>query len=805
MKKWILSTALSLAVVCFSWAQHQISGFVFDDQGQPVDYASVLLLQPADSSLIKGSLTDSTGQYLFEAIPEGSYLVAVNFIGYEDAYSEVFELHADRKVQALHLATNSAQLEEVVVKATKPFIELKADKIVMNVDASPVSAGNNALELLTKSPGVFVDQDNNISLKGKQGILILIDGKNTYLSSEELVRMLENMPASSIESIEIIHSPSAKYDAEGNAGVINIRLKKKENLGLNGSVSAGFSYGETPKANASTNLNYRMDKVNFFGNYSFRHHERNQELDINRNIPFEGMLTRFEQENDRYAYSDQIYLKTGVDYFLTDKTTIGLLNTISRGQWNEDGSNLSILSGDNPFDFSQVKAVNNHKENWNNYSYNFNIQHQIDDKGQMLTFDADWSTFDNPQEQLNNNRYLNASGLEVQPPDNFRTDNDSNVEIKAAKLDYTLPFNDKWNFESGLKASIVKTESDLNFSILQEDVWTIDPLRSNAFNYEESIYAAYANVSTQWKGMQIQAGLRSEYTQSDGISLTLNQRVKRDYLNFFPSLSLSHTLAEKHNLSYAFSRRIDRPNYGNLNPFIFYLDQFTFGKGNPFLQPQYTNNLTVNYGFQQYFFVTLSYSRTNDAITDVIEQNEETRQIFQTRDNLDLFENYSANFSTSIPWKNWFSTRVNVSTFYNIFDSQSAEGLIQEDQLSTHIYLSNNFQINKQLQAELSGWYQSPMVYGMVQIREQYTINAGLSARLFNGKANLKLGIDDIFDTLRFAMDVNQGDVDAFVYQKNETQKVNISFTYNFGNNKVKPARRRSTATSDEKNRVNRN
>ena len=377
------------------------------------------------------------------------------------------------------------------------------------------------------------------------------------------------------------------------------------------------------------------------------------------------------------------------------------------------------------------------------------------------------------------------------------------LDIKAAKVDYSLPISDQWNFETGAKASLVTTESELDFLVLEDDIWVRDDSQSNEFTYEETIYAAYVNASTSLGPFQLQGGLRAEYTQSDGLSITLDQRVKRDYLNFFPSLSLAHTIAEKHNLSYAFSRRIDRPNYQNLNPFVYFLDQFTFGKGNPFLQPQYTNNFTVNYGFQQYFFATFSYSRTQDAMTEVIEQNEAERQTFQTVANLDLFENYSLNLSTSIPWNNWWSTRVNVSTFYNLFDSQSEEGLIKQDQLSTHLYMSQNFTINNFLQAELSGWYQSPLVYGMIQMREQYTVNAGISAQF--GKLSVKVGIDDIFDTLNWSVDIQQGDIDAFVYQKNETRKGTISLTYKFGNNKVKPARRRSTATSDEQNRVNRN
>ena len=802
MKRNFLSTLLSLVVVCIGFSQHQISGKVLDNQQLAVDYANVLLLNPVDSSLLKGTLTDSSGYFIFEKVAPADYLISVSFIGYNDYFTEVVNVNEDIQLPSFRLSTNHTQLEEVVVKAKKPFLELKADKIVMNVDASPVAAGNNALELLMKSPGVSVDQNEMISLKGKQGVLILIDGKNSYLSNEELVKMLESMPANSIESIEIIHSPSSKYDAQGNAGVINIRLKKNENLGLNGNAGAGFGYGETPKGDASLNLNYRQEQFNIFGNLSYRHNERNQVLDIDRNIPFEDMLTVFDQDSKRHSYSDRLYFKTGVDYYLSQKTTLGLLASSSFGNWNEDGNSTAFLFGDNPYPFKRVLANNAERENWQNFTYNFNLRHQIDNKGQEITFDVDWSTYDNPERQTAANRYFGDEDTELQTPYMFRTDNESMVDIKAIKLDYTLPLNDKWNIEAGAKASLVRTDSDLDFQVLEEEEWIQDLGRSNIFSYEETIYAAYANVSTSLLGLQVQAGLRTEYTQSDGFSETLNQRVTRDYLNFFPSVSLSHSLKEKHSLSYAFSRRIDRPDYGNLNPFVFFLDQFTFSKGNPFLQPQYTNNFTVNYGFKQHFFATFSYSRTTDAMTEVIEQNEAEAQIFQTVDNLDLFENYSLNLSTMIPWKDWASTRLSVFTFYNYFDSPSAEGIIKQEQLTTNLYISNNFTINKFMQAELSAWYQSPMVYGMIRMEEIYSVNAGVSAQFFDGKANLKVSLDDVFNSLDWSANIRQGDIDAFVYQNNETRKINISLTYKFGNHKVKPARNRNTATSDEQNRV---
>lgn len=786
-----------------------ISGLVLDEQEKPLSYANVLLLQPADSSLIKGAVTDTSGAYYFESVGLGKYLVAISMIGYETVYRgpvEISESQIDFRLPTVQMHDQSIELGAVVVKSRKPFIELNNEKMVVNVGSSPVAAGNNALELLSKTPGVIVDNNNQISLRGKQGVLIMVDGKRSYLSMEEVVKMLEGMPASSIESLEIILNPSAKYDAAGNAGIINIRLKKDTSLGMNGNLTAGIGQGNFPKANGGLRLNYRQEKFNLYGNYNYYFNRRFQDINIDRTIPYEGLATEFSQYNHRISESNSHDYQAGVDWFVDQKTTIGLLAKGRSGSWDQNSTNITDISGDNPFGYATVDAGSDGGEQWDNYSFNLNFRRQFDEKGRELTVDADYSHFNNTADIGYFNFFLTSDGQQAEVPNFLQSDNFSGVTIKAFKADYTQPLPGKASLEVGLKSSFVRTDNDIAFLTRGEGEWSIDPTRSNQFVYEEDIHAAYVNVSKQFQGFNIQLGLRSEYTVSDGNSVTLDQRVQRDYLNLFPSASISHTISEVHNLSYSYSRRIDRPTYQNLNPFVYFLDQYTFERGNPFLKPQYTDAFAVSYGYKGRFFLTASYSDTRDAMTEVLEQDDATRTTYQTTVNLATFKNYALNFSVPVTVSEWWSVRINTTAFVNQFNSPFMEaGQIDNQQMTYRINANNSFSLPGNLQGEISGFYQSGLIYGIFEIEPQYLIDMGISMPILNGKGNLKFNVNDVFNLQRNRVLVRQDNIDVDVRNKWESRRAYLTLSYNFGNAEVKPERRRRTATSDEERRVKQN
>ena len=802
MKDLTLITILLFSILSLHAQNGIIKGNVTDEKGAVQEYANVLLLNPTDSSLIKGVVTNMEGEFTFEAVEKGDYLVSASSIGFTNKYSKILHSNNDEILLETLVLGQGLELSEVMVTAKKPFIEMKADKIVVNVENSTVNAGNSVIEILQKSPGVTVDKDNNISLRGKQGVLVMINGKRQYLTGDELTRLLESMPAENLSSIEIITNPSAKYDAEGNAGIINIKLKKNTNIGFNGAVNAGVRQGRKTSHNQGINFNYRANKINVFGSGSRNVWNGFEDLEIKKVIPYNNGITTFEQASQMNESEESYTARIGVDYNLTDKTTVGILYNLNQANEDWKNDNRTNISGTNAPDFNILTVLGTSDEVWNQHAYNFNVLHNFDEKGTSLTFDADYSTYFNEGDNNYLNNYLDANDERISDPYMLHNLQRADITIFASKLDFTKSFEAGYNLEIGAKMSRVKTDNDTRFEALENSVWENQTDRTNNFVYDENVMAAYTNVSKTFGKVNIQAGLRMEHTQSEGNSKTLDESLPRKYTDFFPSLSLSHPIGEKHSLSYNFSRRINRPNYQDLNPFVFYLDDYTFSIGNPFLNPQYSNSVGVNYGFRDFLFISANYSRTKDAISQVIEQFSSENKTFQTNQNLDENNSADLTLSTSIPWKKIGVTRINLTSFYNEFQSVIPSGTLDNQNVAYHIYVGNEFNLPASITLELSGSYQSKLTYGLFDIKAQYGIDLGFSKDILKDKGSLKIGLDDIFDTRRNRVFVRQDDISLDVFQRRDSRRVKVSFKYKFGNNKMKGARNRRTATEDERSRI---
>ncbi len=802
MKNLFITITLIFSFFSINAQNGIIKGQLADEKGTILEYANVLLLNSSDSTLIRGAVTDLDGKFIFEAVESGSYLVSASSVGFNEVYSSLINSNNDEITIEPLILVQGVKLSEVTVTTKKPFIEMKADKIVVNVENSTVNSGNSAIEILQKSPGVIIDKDNKISLRGKQGVLVMINGKNQYLSGEELTRLLESMPAENIQNIEIITNPSAKYDAEGNAGIINIRLKKNNNVGFNGSVNAGARQGQRFTSSSGLNFNYRSGKVNVYGSGSRYYWKGFQNLKLKRIIPFNEGETFFDQKSDMKDEEKGSNARLGIDYNISDKTTIGVLYNFNQEKnlWNND-NNTEITGANTPgFNFLHVLAQNDGF--WNQNSFNFNAVHNFDDKGTSLTFDADYSFYKRDYDNTYDNNYLDENGEMVLDPFMLRNFEQANINIFATRLDFTKSLEAGYNLEVGAKLSMVTTDNDTKFEALENGNWENQVNRTNNFIYDEEVMATYANVSKSFGKINVQAGLRMEHTKSEGNSLTLDENVPREYTDFFPSLSLSHSIGKKHSLSYNYSRRINRPNYQDLNPFIGYLDDYTFSKGNPFLNPQYSNAFGINYGFGNSFFVSANYSRTKDAITEVIEQFSSENRTFQTTINLDDYNSGSLTLSKSLTWKEIGVTRINLTSFYNDFQSNIPSGTLDNQNVAYHLYVGNEFNLPADIVLELSGTYQSNVTFGMFDIKPQYGLDLGFSKEILKGKGSLKIGLDDIFYTRRNIVSVRQDDIILDVDQRNDTRRVKVNFKYNFGNNKLKSVRKRSTATEDEKSRI---
>jgi hypothetical protein len=788
-----------------SGSKARVSGSVLDEKAQPLPFVNVLLLQSKDSTLVKGLAADESGKYIFEQVEPGKYLTLVSMVGYKKAYSEVFSISTASKVMpVLQMQADASSLNEVTVIAKKPFIEQQIDRTIVNVENSIVSAGATALEVLERAPGVVVDQQNNqLKLRGKAGVIVQIDGKQTFLSQQELMTLLRNTPSDNIEKMELITNPSAKYDAAGNSGIINIKMKKNKNYGTNGNVNLGAGYARYGRGNASVNVNHREGKINTFinaGTFLNKGFNNNQ---IYRKIPYEDKVTIFDQKTERINQSQYYNVRAGLDYFATSKTTLGILASGFYNNWSNPfgQTNTRILNQDLVLQRTfRTNVFNGGK--MNNVTLNFNLKHQFDDKGKELTFDADYVKYKGRNNSNLDTRYATPAGLPDGTPELVRNNMPSGINIGVAKIDYAQPLW-KGKFETGLKSSYVSSDNNMVFETKQDD-WTLDPTRSNQFKYTENVNAAYLNYNgSLTKKIKYQLGLRGEHTHSVGNSVTLNQVRDRNYVNLFPSVFLSNQLDTNNVLNISYSRRIDRPNYQSLNPFEFYLDPYTFQRGNPNLKPQYTNSFQLVHVYKGYLSTTLAYSRVKDMIAEELPQQiASENKTFVTSDNLDNQDNVSLTVSMPIPIRKWWNLQTNVTGVYNHYQSVYLDQPLEIKQASWNFYGANQFTLKKGWSAEISGWYNSRAFYGLYAAKPMGMINAGVQKTLLSKKLTVRLNVDDIFWTNRFRGVAIYKDIDFNVRSQWPSRQFRISLSYSFGNQNVKGARQRNTGSDDLQQRV---
>ncbi len=782
-----------------------VSGLVVDAQQKPLDYATVSLLKAKDSSLVKGALTDDKGHYQISGISAGNYLVSVSVVSYKKAFSKPFtisEANASFTIEKLVLAAGEQQLKGVSIVAQKPLIEHKIDRTVLNVENSVLAAGNSALEILQKAPGVTLDKDDNISLKGKQGVTVMIDGKLTYLSSAQLATLLRSTDGNSIQSIEIITNPSAKYDAAGNSGIINIKMKKNKSSGTNGSVILGAGYGAYPRTSESLTLNHKEGKFNFFGSYNHGDRDWYNELDIDRVVGSSNNTTFFNQKTFIKQISYHNNYRFGTDYDITKKHTIGfVVNGYFNGENNNNIANTLIGAREGVTDSLQ-KTYSNLHQTYKNFAFNLNDRLQLDTSGQELAIDLDYSKFNNNNIAQYNTDFFLSDGNIQRTPLSLRNQTPSVISIKTGKADYTKNIKKIGKLEAGIKLSDVQTDNDLQAQkLFGSSGYLNDTARTNRFVYTEKISAAYINLSHTFKKLSVQVGLRAENTHSNGNLITTNQVVDRNYLNFFPSLFLQESINAKNDVGFTYSRRIDRPSYDNLNPFVYYLDQYTYSQGNPFLKPQYTQSFELNYTYNKTINVSLGYSRTTDVITEVIKTV--NKASFDTQLNLQTQNAYSLNINAPFTFTKWWTGNLNFNGFYLGFKSDSLlGGNLSRGKAAFQAKALQTFSFGKGFKAELSSDYQSPLVYGVFNIRPQYAIDGGLSKSFANKKANVKLSVSDIFNTRTNNLSSNYSNTNIYIYQKRDTRVALLTLTYNFGNSKLAPSRRHDSGADAEKNRV---
>jgi outer membrane receptor protein involved in Fe transport len=781
----------------------RIKGMVKDTEGAALAFANVILNLGQDSSVAKVGYTDDDGLFEIVNVPAGNYWVTVSYVGLPEQKSDLFEVSpgAIYELPTMELKPQAEELDAVTITAERPMLEVRPDKTVFNVDGSVNAVGSSALELLRKAPGIVIDNNDNVSMLGRAGVQIYIDGKPSPLTGADLANFLRSMNSTEIDAIELISNPSAKYDAAGNAGIINIKLKKDKSLGANGSLNLGAGQGRATRYNTSINGNFRDKKINLFGNYSFNDGGNPQKMNLYRE-QFGFVLDQRGDQDNQWRSNN---FKAGVDYFINPKHTIGVMvnGNVNQSEFNNVSETLISMVGSNSID-SILVAESMADGNRNNFNYNLNYVFNGDNS--TVNFDLDYGMFRNESEAFQPNYYRDPTGEITLSERINQFDTPTDIDIYTAKLDYETDFmNGKLGL--GAKSAIVRTDNTFDFFDVISGTPILNTDRSNQFEYTENVNAAYANYARQFEKFGFSLGLRMEQTNSTGeltsFVQTNDETVKRSYLDFFPSGGFTYTPNQNHNFQFNFSRRINRPSYQDLNPFEQKLDELTFQKGNPFLNPEYAMNVKLTHTFKYRFNTTFSYSHTTDLITRIVDTQGET-STFITWRNMAEQRNYSLSFSAPIPITKWWSSYTNITGYHVINQGDyGADKIVNLSATAMNLYTQHTFTLPKDWKLELSSWYNSPSIWeGTFEMESQYSIDAGVSKSIMNGRANIKLSVSDIFRTTPFSGASQFGPLFMTVNGDWDSRRVSLNLNYRFGNNQVKSSRRRKTGMEDESSRI---
>lgn len=806
------STQIFLMLFCFLFTLSslaakelgQISGQVVDEKGQGLPFVNASLLDAATEGLITGSVTDEEGRFLIETSRSGKMQLKISFIGFETFASNSFDLKPGNKIEMgkITLKEELGNLSEVTVKATRPDIIVEADKTTINIEGTVMAEGNSAMDVIARSPGVYVDENDNINLNGRPGVTVMINDRLTYMSANDLANFLRSMPADNIKSIELINNPTARFDAEGAAGVINIRLKKNNLDGLFGNVHAGGLYNGIYGPNAGISINAKKGKWTNSASLNFNEFNFLNELNINRNFQLEEGVSNFDQESLITMKNRSLFLNAGTDYEINDRHSMGVNLQASKYNGSDVGNSFTEITNPGTDDLFFIRSLNDSESQNNRIFGNFHYVGLLDTLGTKISTDLDYTKMNQSSTALLSNfRWINDSESQASR-DYILTLNDMDYNIFTAKVDFTKPFGKGRVLETGLKGSWVKSDNDLNLSkAIEEESFVQDP-NSNRFIYEENVLAAYATYKSKFSDkLSFQVGLRTEYSDIVGTSVTLDRVDKQRYIDLFPSFFLQQQVNKDYQIIYNANRRISRPNYRLLNPFVYFIDPLTLEQGNPNLRPQYAHNLEMNHVIKGAYQFAVSYSMVTDVFQQIFTQDEETRTTTTFTDNLDRSQNWNLRAVIPVEIRPWWNTSNMVQVNNARWKSMIGDAMLDVAQTSLTIRSQHNISLPGGFRAELMGMYIGPSQYGQATIKGFGWVDAGVSKTIMNEKLSITLNGTDLFRTQLIRADVMFDNIDTRFQQYRSNQGIRLTLRYKFAQGENFRVSNRSGST-EERNRL---
>lgn len=799
MKKYFYLLLLNFLLVSFVHAQVKITGKVQSEDNVPLPLATAYLMKANSTVVLKAAVTNEAGEYQFSDVAAGSYVVDAKMVGYIAGRSNIFEVgKSDYAVATISLRSDNRKLEEVTVEGKRPLVESKPGKLILNVENSPIAAGNNALDIVQRAPGVSLDNNNNLQLMGQSGVAVTIDGRQTYMTGEQLLNFLKSTDGNQIKSVEVITSRSAKDDAEGAVGTINIVLKKNRMEGFNGTFNLTAGHGEKFRGNSSLSLNYKKNNTTLFGSYAYSDEKAYRKLEIDRVIQNSGEQKYFAQKSALGEEERNHSYRFGIEQKTSSRNTLTVqFNGANNTEYNDNDSRTNI--GRSFVDYDTVLvSESDFKELFDRYSANLNNEFRIDSNGRKLTVDLDWSKFKSSKRVNYLNQYADVGGKEA-PAEAERSGMPIGIDIYVAKLDYEHPLSKSSKLEMGTKYSNVKSDNDLLFEKLVDQGWVNDVSRTNHFVYKEQIAAAYLDYNNSIGKWSLKAGLRGEYTFSDGNSITMSKRVKRNYFELFPNANLSYSFNEKHILSLGYTRKVTRPNYRQLNPFDYYIDKLTFERGNPYLNPQFSNEFSLSYTLLQRYNLTLGINDVKDAIVESMGQDSVAGTTWVIRENLGRNLTSYLNLNIPVTVSKLWSMNNNITGIYFDFDGMIAGLPVNRKSFLVQAMSMHNLKMSKSLSANVNLRYFSPFKYNVYDLKSRWDMEVGMT-KTFKERSSLKLAVTDVFNTGNQNLSTNFGPFDSRIRQHQDRRVVRLTYTYKFGN--LKNNYRKKDTSNEEKERA---
>ncbi|QHL89139.1 TonB-dependent receptor [Nibribacter ruber] len=778
----------------------KVAGTVKDSLNQQVlPYATILLKKYEDAAFLQAVVTDEKGAFQFSNLGKGFYFLTADYLGYKKVKVDSLQVasSAESKRVMVIMPQDAKLLKAVTVTGYKPFIEQQNNKLVLNVENSPLAAGSTTDEVIARAPGV-VEANGGFQVRGKNA-LVLIDGRSTNLTGEDLKNYLNSLPANGVSKVEVMANPSAKYDAAGGS-VINIVTTKSKNYGTNGTLTTGLGMGEKARYNAGLSLNHRTQKLNVYGSLDRTHSQPFTTITSDRALSAES---RVQENTADLKTIDNNSLKAGLDYEFSKKTSAGVLVRAMVNEREREGlTNSRIAQGAAPLASSQVSTNGNSLV----VSPSVNVYYRtvLDSVGTELRLAADYFSYGKDLKNQFQTSYFDANGAENQPDMFLRDNSPAGNSVQTVTADITRPLKNG-TLEAGLKTTFTKTDNDIFWEgRTAEQDWTVDAGKTNHFIYRENINAAYASYSTKIKDLSLQVGLRAEQTNTKGTSVTLGQTNPNSYFHLFPSVSGQYKLSEKQEIGVSYRKKIDRFRFDIVNPFVTYISQYSYAQGNPNVQPSISHNFELSHSYNNEWFSALSYGRHLNVLSEVVKPLEGTKATIHSFANFSAADQWSGSVTHA---KGLFSGKWNASNTVGFLYANVHGPAAQFSQANVAFMVSSNntFQLGKGFKAEVFVNYTSPLTFGAFAFKANYGGNLGLSKSVLNNQGTLTLNVADVFNTRTQRYSTDSYGIQALTENKTESRVVRLNFSYRFGNKNVKASKNRRTGVEEEKMRMESN